>query len=135
MNTGDMVQAFRKIPGSQTLKTSDWTDSSLKVLLDRCCELGKTTVMDLVGLVVSTFNYQPATILKTEFDYLLQIQRSGDTKRASSFLDPPLNCFGKSGSLGYRFISNDCGVFFDSGRACPLVAFGYSMAGLSLIHI
>ena len=118
MDTEDMVKAFRQIPGSQSLKTQNWTVASVNLLLDQCSNFGKTTSKDLANLALGTLRFQPKAELSVDFEQLIRTEQAGDTKRSRSFLAPPVCCFGKGGSLGYRFISNDCGVFY-----------------LSLIHI
>lgn len=52
--------------------------------------------------------------------------------RSGTFLSPALRLFAKTGSLGGRFIMEDCGVLIDPVSDSEIAHFGYGSVGWRL---
>lgn len=52
--------------------------------------------------------------------------------RTEMFIQPSIRVFSKTGSLGLRYFTQDCGVLIDRTFNAPLATFGYCSEGWRL---
>lgn len=129
-NLEDMVRDFRAMPEAATCKQRDWAGPDLEDFTGRVAMMGSTDARDLAALVQATLNYEPKAALRSHYRRCLaNLQRL--TPRTEIFFGSDFKTFGKTGSLGQRFFSNDCGVILDR-ELVPLAAFAHCSTGWAL---
>ncbi len=130
-NLAEMVAEFRAVPEAAGCKQRGWDEVGLAAFTDQVAAFGSTNARDLAELALSTWNYEPPPALANHYQRCIhQHQRS--MPRTQMFYAPPVAAFTKTGSLGYRFFLNDCGVILDAGSLTPLAVLGYCSAGWQL---
>lgn len=130
-NLADMVNAFRAIPESATCKQRAWTQEALADYVDRVAALGSTHARDLAELALATWGYQaPAHFSERWRRIVTNFGRSHP--RTEAFFGSPIQALTKTGSLGFRFLANDCGMIFHQYSTEPIAIFGWCAAGSQL---
>jgi len=124
-NLGDMVAAFRTIPESVDCKTRRWGAGEADKFIDNVASLGATNAVDLANLALGAFEHE-------EQGCRVSMQRPRSPQRTEMFIQPALNVSTKSGSLGLRYFTQDCGVISLQGDNQPLATFGYCSCGMRL---
>lgn len=132
-NLGDMVEAFRKIPGALDCKTRNFSDAELDAFVDATSALGATNAEDLAALVLGTWRYSDVGNAGGGGDYqrCLQVGRFPHP-RSKMFIEPALKLFAKTGSIGRTFFMQECGVMLDPTKSIELAHFGYCSIGWRL---
>lgn len=124
---GDMVAAFRQIPGALDCKTRSFSESELLAFVGAVCALGATNAEDLAALVLAAWHNPVPEFLHHDYQRCLALDRM--PPRSKMFVEPGLRLFTKTGSIGRTFFMNDCGVVIDSKTNMEIAHFGYCSAG------
>jgi len=130
-NLADMVGAFRAMPESATCKQRDWTKEALADYVDRVADLGATHARDLAELALATWGYRAPNNLTEQWRRIVR-NFARSHPRTEAFYGHPVQALTKTGSLGYRFFVNECGLIFHQNAAEPVAIFGWCAAGSQL---
>jgi hypothetical protein len=125
----EMVRLFWEIPGALDCKTRDWGRDEARVFRDATARLGATHAVDLARLALTAFYPRPPATHRAflEACYPLRVW-----PRTSMFLGETCQMFTKTGSLGQRYFTQDCGVIRLPGSDQPAAIFGYCTEGFRL---
>jgi len=129
---GNMIAAFRELPEAAGCKQRDWDMASLEDFTDRVCAVGASDAKDMAELALGAWRTLSETRMG-RYSWFAQVPHT--ISRTEMFFSDPLGCFSKTGSLGFRFFTNDCGVIFDAATRQALAAYGYASAGWQLSHL
>jgi len=130
VDLGDMVAGFRDIPEAPTCKTREWSEAEAAEFCADVAALGATNASELAALALGACGLTLPAPLAGEYERCLNVGRSWP--RTEFFIQPSIRVFSKSGSLGLRYFTQDCGVLFDSASSTPLAIFGYCSEGWRL---
>lgn len=130
-NLADMVEAFRAMPESATCKQRDWTKEALGDYVDRVANLGATHTRDLAELALATWGCRAPNNLTEQWRRIVR-NFARSHPRTEAFYGHPVQALTKTGSLGYRFFVNECGLIFHQNAAEPVAIFGWCAAGSQL---
>ncbi len=125
----EMVRRFRDIPGALDCKTRDWVGGEAREFREATALLGATHAVDLARLAIAAFYPPPPATQRSflEACYPLRVW-----PRSSMFLGDTCQALTKTGSLGQRYFTQECGVIQLPGRDQPIATFGYCAEGFRL---
>lgn len=127
---GDMVAAFRLIPGALDCKLRTFSDDELLTFVDSVCTLGATNAEDLAALALAAWRNPVSKILQADYQRCLAVRRT--LTRSKMFVEPALRYFTKTGSIGNTFFMNEGGLVIDPKSSTEIAQFGYCSAGWRL---
>lgn len=124
-----MVRRFRELPRAVDCKVREWTSDEARSFRNATARLGATHAVDLARLAQAAFDPPPPAIHRAflEACYPLRVW-----PRTSMFLGTGCQALTKTGSLGQRYFTQDCGVIRLAEMDKPVATFGYSAEGFRL---
>lgn len=133
VDNGEMVARFRQIPGALDCKTREFSDTELSTFIEATNALGATHAEDLANLALAAWRYPGAGVGGGGADYqrCLQVSRY-PYPRTKMFVEPALQLFTKTGSLGRTFFMQECGVMMEPESRRERAHFGYCSVGWRL---
>lgn len=131
LDLGDMVAAFRLIPGALDCKTRDFSEVELQAFIDATNALGATHAEDLASLALGAWRYADEASAGGDYQRCLKVGRF-PSPRTKMFIEPALQLFTKTGSIGRTFFMQECGVMLSPTTHAALAHFGYCSVGWRL---
>jgi hypothetical protein len=123
---GDMVARFRTIPGALDCKTRLWDADSAARFTTQVAALGAINARELAALALAAYRYRPA-VAAADYTGFLKLGRT--LPRSITFIQPAVQSFTKTGSIGRCYFLNEGGVYLDGQTHEAVAVFGFCTGG------